>query len=98
MKKVIFALAGAASIVLTGCGTQNALNETGSAVMGTGARVVSTTGTVVQKSGTVVVKGTRVVVGGVASATDRVIFQKKGVVYRDGHAYHIENGRYVAAD
>ncbi|STX32060.1 hypothetical protein [Legionella birminghamensis] len=98
MNKLIFALAGLVSLMLSGCGTQNAFNETGSAVMGTGARVVSTTGTVVQKSGTVVVKGTRTLVGGVATATDRVIFQKKGVVYRDGHAYHIKNGHYVAAD
>lgn len=34
-------------------------------------------------------------VGKKASAHDVAVFNEKGVVYRNGHAYHIRNGIYV---
>lgn len=40
-----------------------------------------------------VVKGP--LVGHKAMQEDIVVYRTKGVVYRDGYAYHIRNGRYV---
>ncbi|ASQ45362.1 hypothetical protein [Legionella clemsonensis] len=83
---------------LTSCGL-GGITRTGTAVVGTGVDYVGTGVGYVGATGTRVVRtvgtGVGTWVGRVATDRDVVIYRKRGVVYHDGHAYRIHNGRYV---
>lgn len=86
MKKLLISGASIAilSANLIGCGWNNTMNATESAVV--------TTGAVVDNS---VATGVGLLVGRPVTRTDMVIFQKRGVVYHHGHAYRVAEGKYV---
>lgn len=93
MKKLIItctAIVGL-SAMMTGCGWQH-VNNAGDAVVNTGTGVVKTTGAVVDKT---VGTGLDLLVGRHATSQDMKVYRKNGVVYHNGHAYKIQNGKYV---
>lgn len=79
------------SASLIGCGFNN-VGETGANVVNTGVGFVSTAGTAV---GTTVGKGVGFLTGHTATNSDVRTYKRNGVVYRDGHSYKIQNGKYV---
>lgn len=92
MNKLILAGVSALTIGLSGCSTIHDVGNAGGAVVGTGVGFVTTAGSTA--IGTVE-KGVGVLVGSPASRHDVKTYNHKGVVYHNGHAYHIKNGRYV---
>ncbi|MDI9817542.1 MULTISPECIES: hypothetical protein [unclassified Legionella] len=97
-KMILAALAiGALSVGITGCGTRTQAAGMGAGTM-TGAGV-GFLATGFNPAGAAIGAGVGAGVGGlagtVASDRDVVIYRQKGVVHRDGVAYHIRNGRYV---
>ncbi|GGI81678.1 glycine zipper domain-containing protein [Legionella impletisoli] len=93
MKKLILSIfaISALSAGLIGCGTRGEVGATGGAAAGAGVGLAAT-GTPL---GAAVGAGVGALVGKEATDRDVVIYRKKGVVYHDGVAYHIHNGRYV---
>lgn len=89
MKKLFFAVSITLfSVVLTGCGVRNTVDTT--------ANYVNTgVGYVVTPVANTVGGGVKLLTGYPASSQDRMVYQKKGVVYKNGHTYTISNGRYV---
>ncbi|QDP71633.1 hypothetical protein FOG18_03105 [Legionella israelensis] len=94
MKKLILTTmaVGALSVGLIGCGTRDDVGATAGGAVGAGVGLAATGGTPV---GAVVGAGVGGLVGKEATDRDIVIYRKKGVVYHNGKAYHIKNGRYV---
>lgn len=89
----------ALTVGLVGCNTMNTAANTGVTVVKTGGKVVKAGVGVVSTAGTAVVTtvgaGIDTLVGRRASSHDVKVYQKKGVIYRNGHQYRVENGRYV---
>jgi hypothetical protein len=96
MNKIILSVVAvsAFSLNLMGCQPFNAVGRAGNTVVGTGVGLVSTTGATV---GRAVGAGVDILVGRPATRNDMVAYRKNGVVYHNGHAYRIQNGRYVRA-
>jgi len=92
------------SLALTGCGMQDdPVTTAGNAGAGFVKRGVTATGEAVGSGvkatgavvGSGVSAGVGLLVGQTATEQDKLIYRKKGVVYRNGHAYHIRDGKYV---
>ncbi|WP_131750079.1 hypothetical protein [Legionella beliardensis] len=64
------------------------MDTVGSSLVSTGTNVVTTTGTVVGS-------GVDLLVGRPVTHADMVVYRKHGVIYRNGHSYAIQNGRYI---
>ncbi|MBA2657191.1 MAG: hypothetical protein H0U70_09480 [Tatlockia sp.] len=87
---------------LTNCGSMlSQAGTTGSRVVGTGVGVVGTGVNVIAGTGKAVVNtvGTSVnlLTGQRANYQDNMRYRQNGVIYRDGNAYRITNGRYILA-
>lgn len=101
MKKIIFTSFSILTLAvgLIGCNTLNTAANTGVTVVKAGGTVVKGGVGVVSRAGTAVVTtvgtGIDTLVGHRATSRDVQVYRKKGVVYRNGHAYHIKNGKYV---
>lgn len=101
MYKMILAALAAGALVagMTGCGTRTqATGAAAGTVTGAGVGFLATG---FNPAGAAIGAGVGAGVGGlagtVASDRDVAIYHQKGVVHRDGVAYHIKNGRYVVA-
>lgn len=102
MKKIILGIVsvGALSLGLAGCGNRDdagtAAGSAAGGAVGAGVGFAATAGNPV---GAAVGAGVGATVGSIvgknATEQDMVVYRKNGVVYHDGHAYRISNGKYV---
>ncbi|AHE66610.1 glycine zipper domain-containing protein [Legionella oakridgensis] len=99
MNKIILALlvVGSLSVTITGCGTRTqAVGTASGTAAGAGIGFIASG---FNPAGAAIGAGVGAGVGGlagtVASDEDVMIYRQKGVVYRNGVAYRIQNGRYV---
>ncbi|WP_419419773.1 hypothetical protein ACNVED_00255 [Legionella sp. D16C41] len=93
MKKLILTGASIAvlSASLVGCGW-NTVDTVGNGLVSTGTGVVTTSGAVVTNT---VGTGVGVLTGRPVIYRDMVAYRRHGVIYRDGHTYTVQHGRYV---
>ncbi|KTD21559.1 hypothetical protein [Legionella londiniensis] len=89
---------------LTGCGTTQtsaqgtAAGTAAGGTIGAGVGLAATGGTPAGAAvGAGIGAGVGALVGTEASQRDIIIYRQKGVVYHDGKAYHIRDGKYVLA-
>ncbi|KTC89867.1 hypothetical protein OQJ18_06710 [Fluoribacter dumoffii] len=107
MKRIITSSTLLISLSLMGCNTMNNVSQYsnstvgagvnyGARVVGTGVGYVADTGAFVGKGvGTVIDTGVGTVMGSPSKYTSQPGYHNKHIVYRNGHRYMLENGRYV---
>lgn len=101
MKKLIIGCSVVMSLNLVGCNTLDSASQFSNNTVGKGVKYVSTTGAYVGRTvgngvGTVLGTGVGMVSGKTVNTKQQVnTYNKKGLIYRDGHAYQVQNGKYV---
>lgn len=104
MKKLIISCSVLMSLSLAGCNTMNdgmnSASQYSNHTVGRGVHYVATTGATVGR--TVGTGVTTVLGGGMGLVTGKTVstkyvthYNKNGMMYRNGHAYRLQNGQYV---